>query len=327
MKTLILGRSEVAQILDHAVAAEAVRAAYLTFTSRRAELLPIQYLDVVEHNGEIDFKSSYDKDEDVVCTKIAVGFWDNPKLFGLSTGLATVILLDARNGAPLSIMDGTLITGFRTAAAGALAASALAREDSADVAVIGTGNQARMQLEAHARYFKLRQVRVWGIEGVDEFIAAMSKKLPGVRFLAAESTRGAVAQADIIITATPSQKPLVMAEWVRPGTHITAIGCDAPHKQELDPNLFAKALVINDSIEECVKRGETHHAVELGIIRREDIHGEIGEILSGKKPGRTSPEQITVFDTVGLSIYDVKTAMAIYRAAKERGLGYEIELV
>lgn len=327
MKTLIISRSEVAQLLDHKIAAKAVREAYITFNAGRAELLPIQSLDIREHNGETDFKSGYDKDNAVICTKIASGFWDNPKNFGLPTGLALVSLIDARNGVPISVMDGTLITGYRTAAAGALAASILARPDSANVAVIGTGTQAQMQTLALAGFFNLSRVRVWGIEGIDRYIAAISEKLPGVEVVSAATAQEAVHDADIVITATPSTKALVMAEWVKPGTHINAIGSDTPGKQELDPMLFKSALVVNDSIAECVRRGETQHSIAQGIIRREDIYAEIGEILSGQKSGRTSPGQLTIFDTTGLSILDISTALAIYRAAKEQGIGYELELI
>lgn len=327
MKTLILSKNEVGMLLSHELAAAAVRDAYVAFCSGRAELLPIQSLNIPENKCEIDFKSGYDLDEQIVCTKIAGGFRDNPVSYGLPTGLALICLINAQSGVPVCVMDGTLITAYRTAAAGALSASLLARPESSCVTVFGTGTQSKMQVLALSRLFNLSEVHVCGIEAVDDYIKTMQNNLPDTNFSAAKSAQEAVLMADIIITATVSTGALLDAAWVKPGTHITAVGCDAPGKQELDPALFKNAIIVNDSIEECVKRGETQHAIRQGVITKEGIRGEIGELITGVKDGRTDKKQITIFDTVGLSILDVKTAMAIYRAACDKGIGINADIV
>ncbi len=327
-KTLILNNREVASLLSLDDTIAAVESAYKSFSSGNTNIPPITSIDIPEHNGEMDFKSGYSREEDLISMKIASGFWDNPKKFDLPSCVALVCLLDADNGVPLCIMDGALITGIRTGAAGAAAARVMARKDSRKAAIIGTGGQARMQIRALARVLPIESVNIWGIEGCNAYRQDMSALLPNITFTVFNSIQDAVHGCDIVITATPSREPLIMADWVEPGMHLTAVGCDAPGKQEWDPAVFLRVgKVVNDSIEECVRRGETQHPIRLGYLKKEDIYAEIGEILLGRKPGRTSDDEITLYDTTGLSILDLNTAAMVYRAAIEKKIGTFIDII
>ncbi|MDO4573099.1 MAG: ornithine cyclodeaminase family protein [Clostridia bacterium] len=326
-RTLILNGAEVAGLLSLEDAIDAVSRAYMAYNAGKAVMPPIVSMDIPPHNGEMDFKAGYSSEEEIISMKIAGGYWDNPKNFGLSSCVALICLFDGRNGLPLCVMDGTLITGFRTGAAGAVAARALARPDSRTAAILGTGGQARMQIRALATQFPLREVRVWGIEGCELYAAEMRTLLPGIRFTVCGDAQEAVSGSDIVVTATPSHEALVQADWISPGTHINAVGCDTPGKQELDPAIFLRAKVVNDCIKECVTRGETQHPIALGLLRPEDIHAEIGEILLGRKPGRASAEEITLYDTTGLSILDIHTAALVYRKACAQGVGVRIPIM
>ena len=326
MDTLILNMKEVESLLSIEDTVEAVKAGYMAFNRGQVDMPPIVSIMVDKYNGEMDFKMGYSMPGNVIGIKMAGGYWDNPKNYGLPSGLAMICLFDAANGAPICILDGTLITGYRTAAAGAIGAMCLARKDSENVSVFGTGAQARLQVLALSRYFNIRTVRVYGIEGVEKYISDMEKQLPNVKFIAA-TTKEAAENADIIVTVTASHKAMVMDEWVKPGTHINAIGCDMEGKQELDPAIFKRAKIVNDSRMECKKRGDTQHPFKAGYITDDDIHAEIGQILSGDKAGRENDDEITIFDATGLSVQDINTSLVVYKRAIEKKIGKMTEVL
>ena len=155
---------------------------------------------------------------------------------------------------------------------------------------------------------------------MEQFKADMEGEL-GLTVHIAQSKQQAVENADIVITTTRGKGPLVEAAWVRPGTHIVAIGTDQPGKQELEPEIFRGAKVVNDSIDQCVAKGETQHPIAQGILRREDIHAEIGQILLGQKAGRENDTEITIFDSTGMAVQDNVTARRVYDNAVEQGVG------
>lgn len=327
-KTLILNSGEVASLLSLDAVIEAVENAYKSFSGGKTSMPPITSIDIPEHNGEMDFKSGYSREEDLISIKIAGGYWDNPKDYGLSSCVALICLFNGKNGVPICVMDGALITGIRTGAAGAVAARAMARKNSKKAAIIGTGGQARMQIRALLRVLPIEHVNIWGIEGSEKNRDEMSALLPNVSFQVFGGAEEAVRGCDVVITATASHEPLVRAEWVEPGMHLTAVGCDTPGKQEWDPAVFKRvSKIVNDSIEECVLRGETQHPIRLGYIKKEDIYAQIGEILLGQKPGRTREDEITLYDTTGLSILDLNTAAMVYRAALEKKIGTFVDIV
>lgn len=326
METLLLNAKEVEQLITVEDIVEAVKAGYQAFNQGKVTQPPIVSIET-ENGGEVDFKTGYSRQEEIIGVKMAGGFWDNPKNYQLPSAIAMICLFSGENGIPVCIMDGTLITAYRTAAAGALGALCLARKASKRAAIIGTGAQARMQIRALARYFPLEEVCVYGIEGCERYAAELSALLPHIKFTVKKTAKEAVADADIIVTATASRQALVMDEWVKAGAHINAIGCDMEGKQELDPKLFRRAKVVNDSKMECMRRGETQHAVKLGYLTEESIYGEIGELLLGEKEGRTDDRELTIFDATGISIQDINSALFVYRKALREHLGRQVELV
>jgi len=236
--------------------------------------------------------------------------------------MGTVLLFDARSCALACVMDGSLLTGLRTGAAGAVSVKVLARKNAKTIASIGTGNQARMQIRAISEVMRIESIHAWDShpETLARFKADIEREFD-IPVVMADSKKAAVEQADILVTTTRGKGSLVEAEWVKPGTHIVAIGTDQQGKQELDPEIFRHAKIVNDSIAQCIEKGETWHPLDKKIITRDDIHGEIGEILLGKRPGRENDEEITIFDSTGMAIQDNTTATKIYRNALERGVG------
>ena len=234
----------------------------------------------------------------------------------LPTVMATITLIDPETGFPVAIMDGTLITKMRTGAAGAVAAKFLSREDSKTAAFIGTGVQARTQLEAllivRPSVSKIIPYDVEA-ESMENFIQHVKARY-ALDAEAADSVEKAVAEADIVTTTTPVRKPIIKAQYIAKGTHINAIGADAPGKEELEIELLKRARVVIDNWEQSSHAGEINVAVSENIIGREDIYADIGEIVTGKKAGRENSEQLTIFDSTGLAIQDIYSACMIYRA-------------
>ena len=327
-EVLILTRKEVESCLSMKRTIEAVREAYIAFANNRVQMPPVMHLDVEKYNGEVDIKSGFVEDFDLIGTKIASGYYDNHKL-GLPPGMAIIVLLDLRTSMPLAIMDGSYITAYRTGAAGAVAASVLARKDSAKVGIIGAGTQGRMQVLALKELFQLEEVRVWDIEEkmATKYSTEMSELL-GIDVKNFTNREDVVRGSDIVVTVTPSKEALVKAEWISKGMHINAIGADGPGKQELDPAIVKLAdKVVVDSLAQCRRIGEIQHALSLGLIKESDVHAEIGEILIGKKVGRESDDEITFFDSTGLAAQDIAAAHVVLEAAREKKLGYSIELM
>ncbi len=224
--------------------------------------------------------------------------------------------------------DGELhVKGAYLLGAGALAADLLARPDARTAAVIGTGGQARYQLQALLEVRRVREVAVHGRrpEAAGQYVRDMS--LPGVHVVAAETVREAVAGADIVITATSSTEPLLRREWLAAGAHVTAVGSDMPHKQELDPQVLAAAdKYVPDSIDAARTSGELHHAVEAGVLDVASVYGELAALASGRLPGRTRDDELTVADLTGLGIQDAAVAAFVAGRAEELGAGENIPL-
>lgn len=250
------------------------------------------------------------------------GFIDNPAAHGVPNGMGTILLFDARSGALICVMDGSLITGLRTGAAGAVSVKALARKNARTIASVGTGNQARMQIRAINEIMKIGEIHAWdrNPDTLSKYKTDIESEF-GIPVIMANSKKEAVEQADILITTTRGKGSLVEADWVKPGTHIVAIGTDQHGKQELDPELFRNAKIIVDSISQCTEKGETWHPLNKNIIAKDDIHGEIGEVLLGRKPGRESDDEITIFDSTGMAIQDNTTAGKIYQNAIADNVG------
>jgi alanine dehydrogenase len=323
MKTLLLKKDEVRRLIGMTEVIGAVEEAYKAFNSDQVEQPDYIGIDLPSPRGEIDFKLGYYKANEVISMKASSGgFVDNPTAHGVPSGMATIFLFDARSGALICVMDGSLILGLRTGASGAVSVKALARKNARTIASIGTGNQARMQIRAINEIMKIEEIHAW-----DNYPETLSKYKTdiesefGIPVIMANSKKEAVEQADILITTTRGKGSLVDADWVKPGTHIVAIGTDQQGKQELDPEIFRNAKIVVDSISQCTEKGETWHPLNKNVITRDDIHGEIGEILLERKPGRESNDEITIFDSTGMAIQDNTTASKIYQNAIATNVG------
>lgn len=328
MKTFVISRQDIEAFLTMDMVITAVEDAYALNSQNKVYLPPVLSVDVSKHNGEVDLKSGYEQEDDVIGVKLASGHYSNPENYGLPTGMATILLMNAKNGVPLAVMDGGLITDMRTGAAGGVSAKYLARADSKKVAILGTGMQARMQLLAVSHVFDLDEVFVWGRddEKVKTYVSEMEQNTQLVMTPCSTASE-CVKDADIIITTTPSKQPLFSKEDVKPGTHIACIGADMEGKQEIDEHLFEGSKVVVDSLNQCKQLGEVQHALKQGIIREDDIHSEIGDIILGQTKGRESNEEITIFDSTGLSIQDITTAKKVLSYVKSSQKALEVDLI
>lgn len=329
---LVLNEPEIRRLLDPVACLEAVEKAFSAYATGGASLPAVINLEVPESRGEIHVKAGHLRGGTHYAVKIASGFAGNPDR-GLPQNDGMVLVFDAATGAPAALLlDNGFVTEQRTGAAGAVAARYLARRDARVVAVLGTGNQARYQLESLALVRPLREVRIWGRrpERARACAEEMTRRpgMPdGCRFTAAASAEEAVRGADIVVTVTSSREPLVRAEWLAPGTHVTAVGSDGPDKQELDPLILARAdLLVADSKAQCLRLGEIHHAVQRGVIKDDKVAAELGEITSGRKPGRAHDAWITVCDLTGVGVQDVAAAAVVLGRAKAAGLGRILEI-
>ena len=325
-EVLILHEPEIRALLDPRSCIAAMEQAFAAYSTGRAQLPAVIHLDLPEsetpgttapqNRGEIHVKAGYLNGGPYYAVKIVSGFPNNPQL-GLPANDGLIVVFDARTGAPAAfLLDNGFITDFRTGAAGAVAARHLARAKISSVAVIGTGAQARYQIEMLALERTFGEVRIWGRDpGKARACAddlAKRPNIPACNFAVAESVREAMDGADVVITVTASREPLVRAAWLKPGVTVIAVGSDGPDKQELDIDVLARAdKIVADSIPQCLRLGEIHHAVERGAIPKEKVYAELGEITAGLKPGRASESEIIVCDLTGVGVQDVAAASLV----------------
>lgn len=318
--TLILSRKEISKLIDIQSTIKVVEAAFKEYGRGHARMPAKIYLDLPEFKGDFRAMPAYVDKFKMATLKWVNAHPLNPK-FGFPAVMAVIILSDPKTGYPLAVMDGTLATSLRTGAGGAVAAKHLARKNSSIVALVGCGVQARTQLKALRAVFKIKEVHVWGhSEAIrKEFVSEMKKS--GEIMVAALTVKECVKGADIVVTTTPSRKPIVQLEWIKKGSHINAIGADAPGKEELDPKILKHARVFVDDIHQASHSGEINVPFAKGILKKKDIAATLGEVVAGKKRGRTSKSEITVFDSTGLAIQDVAVASLIYRNARVKKTG------
>ncbi|HET8890095.1 MAG TPA: ornithine cyclodeaminase family protein [Candidatus Angelobacter sp.] len=238
-----------------------------------------------------------------------------------------ILLFDADTGQVLAAMDSMEITTLRTGAATAVAAKYLARRDSRIASICGCGNQGRVQLRAIKLACPLEKAFVWDIQkdAGDRFAVTMAAEL-GIAVTPVDDLPAALRQSDICVTCTPAKKFFIHEKDVRPGMFIAAVGADNEDKQELDPALLApKNKVVADVVAQCATIGDLHHALTAGIATVAGVYAELGEIICGKKPGRTSAEEITIFDSTGMALQDVASAAMVYEKAVKEGKGMRID--
>jgi ornithine cyclodeaminase len=322
-----LTEAEIRGLIGPAEALAAVREAFIAFARGKATLPGVIGLELPEQEGEAHIKGAWLHGEPYWSIKAATGFYGNaalglPVLGGLSLVFsATTGFLDTL------LLDNGYLTELRTGAAGALAADLLAKREIAQALIVGAGGQARYQLEALLGVRRPERVVVYArrSEAASAYAVEMRNRL-GVEVIVAPDLRHAVATSDLIVTTTPSRAPLIQAEWMQPGTHITAMGSDFPEKQELAVDVLARAdLVVADHPPQAATQGELHHAIAGERLRIEDIVA-LGDIAAGRAPGRVGDEQITVADLTGLGIQDAALANAVVELAKARGIGQTLTM-
>lgn len=324
----VLNEQEVRSLIDGSDALEAVRDAFARMGRGETTVPPVMIIWVPENGGEVHVKAAHIHHAPYYAVKFASIFERNSDL-GLPQVSGQVYVYDAVTGFLAGmLLDNGFLTDLRTGAAGALAADLLARRDVDQVAIIGAGIQGRYQLEGFLRVRRPRRVRICDRNraAAEAYAAEMSAKT-ALPVAVAESVEEALKGSGAVVCTTPSTTPHLMAEWVEPGTHVTAMGSDNPQKQELDVKLLAKAdKLVVDSRDMCAINGELHHALDAGLLSVADVYAELGEIAAGLKQGRTCDDEITVADLTGLGIQDTAVAGRVMKRALEKGVGRQVDV-
>jgi ornithine cyclodeaminase len=324
---LVLESDDVRRLVGIADAIAAVRDAFVAADQGLAVTPAPLSLRLPDADGELHVKGAYLTGAPVFAVKTATGFYRNPSL-GLPVSGGMTLVYDAGTGVlRVLIADGGLLTELRTAAAGAVAADLLARPQARIAAVIGTGGQARYQLQALLQVRPVKLVKVWGRQREAAELYARDMTASGLMVSVAATAREAVEEAEIVVTATSSSAPLIEAGWLAPGAHVTAMGSDMPHKQELDPRILAAAdKYVPDSVDAAALSGELHHAIEAGVFNAGAVYGELGAVASGRLAGREHQDELTVADLTGLGVQDAAIAALAGRRAAEHGAGRDLPL-
>ncbi|MBL4916905.1 ectoine utilization protein EutC [Szabonella alba] len=320
----ILTESELRGVVGLSVdLVDRIMEAFRSLASGRVVMPPILSMAIAEHNGEVDVKTAYMPGLDGFAIKVSPGFFDNPKL-GLPSTSGLMMLLSARTGQVQALLlDNGYLTDLRTAAAGAVAARALSRPDATTACIMGAGMQARMQLQALCLVRPIRRAVVWARDADKAGAAAAGMSaLLDMPVTAMADPQAAVAAADIVITTTPATTPVLRADWLRPGQHVTAMGSDQHGKNEIDPAALTRARYVPDRLSQVRSLGELRSAIEAGLIASDQSFAELGEVLSGTAPGRQSPDEITIADLTGTGVQD--TAIATFALAKAGAAGTTI---
>ncbi|MGJ8531226.1 MAG: ornithine cyclodeaminase family protein [Alphaproteobacteria bacterium] len=313
-----LSRSEIEALIDLPQAAIRIEDAYRAASLGHVNLPPVGHITFPQHNADCHIKYGHLTGKPTFVIKIATGFPNNRDK-GLQTGNGLVLVMSAENGQVEAVLhDEMVLTDIRTGLGGAIASRLLARKDSKRVLIVGSGQQARRQIEAHvALLANTAAFEVWGrnAEQADKLVARLASICDIARAIDLET---AVRQADIIVTATGSTVPLIMSDWVNEGTHITAVGADAPGKQELDIALVHRADVLAvDLFAQCLDHGEVSHAAKEGLIAAQDLQ-EIGGLLSTSTQARANAMQITIADLTGIAVQDIAMANSVLSAWSDK---------
>ena len=311
---LILQWSQIEPLLKNLDVNESMKNAFISYSKGLAEIPPVGELIIDDVPGDVHIKYGYIRGGEHYVIKIASGFSGNTDL-GIKPGQGLMLLFDLKTGQPITILiDNANLTDIRTGIAGAIVSKELASEDLDNALIIGTGVQARYQARYICENMKIKNLHLWGRDKqkVNKLIEDLSNIKANL--VAEDDLESAVNSSRLIITTTSSKKPLIKSAWVQKGTHITAVGSDTHEKCELDPNILAKAdLVVADSLEQNLLRGEIHQAIKKECIAENKVI-EIGEIFDRSQLGRTTPSQISVADLTGVAIQDLVIAESIYRA-------------
>jgi ornithine cyclodeaminase len=323
-KIRILSETDLRQVVKLDLDAVAcVEQGFVALAGGKVVMPPILSMAIEEHNAEVDVKTAYVPGLDSFAIKMSPGFFDNPKI-GLPTTSGLMILLSSITGQVRAVLlDNGYLTDVRTAAAGAVAARALSREDAATACIVGSGMQARLQMKALCLVRPITSAVLWARDPAKGKVAAedLSADL-GIPVTLASDLAAAVSSADVIVTTTPASDPLIRADWLRPGQHITAMGSDQHHKAELEPACLTRAdLYVPDRQSQTAIMGELRGAIAAGLFPADRQFAELGDIVAGKAPGRRSSDQITIADLTGTGVQDTAIATFARQRADAAGIG------
>lgn len=328
MTITVLTETELRQCAHLDVrAVDTIAGAFAALYRGEVVMPPVLSMDLPEKNAEVDVKMAWVRGLDGFAVKISPGFFDNHQL-GLPSLSGMMALLSAQTGrVQASLLDNGWLTDLRTAAAGAVAARYLARTGATVAAILGTGLQARLQLEALTLVRPIERALVWGRDPdkAKRFAAEHAERL-GIRVDSAATATEAARAADIVVTTTPARAPILSADALHPGVHVTAMGSDAETKNEIDPHALAAIdLLVCDRQAQCAERGELRSAIAAGTLSAETVLPELGAVAAGEHPGRQRDDQITLADLTGTGVQDTAIAVLALEEATDRGYGTRID--
>ena len=327
-KIFVLSEEDTRQLLELEEVIEAIENVYKEKSSGSGKVFPLVFHEFEKGVADMDIKSGTLDKMGVYGLKLVSWFGNNPSK-GLPSLSGIVMLFDSSTGLPIGTISAEHMTGMRTGAAGAIGAKYLARNNSEVMLMVGSGHQASYQIRAMQTVIKgLKKVFVYdpiNFESAKGFISKFEYKLDSIEYIPVQDLETSVANSDIIVTATPSKKPLIMKEWVKAGTHFSCMGSDMSGKQEIDENILKSAKLFTDDILQSVSVGEFEVGINNGTITKEDIICEIGDVLNGEYDGRTSDNDITVFDSTGIGLQDIAAGYIAIQKAKKINIGTEVK--
>ena len=302
-----------------------IEEAFVSLSKGSVMMPPIMRIDIEKYHGESDIKAAYIEGLDSFAIKIASGFFDNPKL-GLPSSNGLMVLLDSQTGIVKSVLlDEGYLTDTRTAIAGAIASKYLSNQNANTVGIIGAGIQARLQLQAIMLVRKINKITVWARDKIKANQFLDSFKDLEIDLHMASSCKELASLSEIIVTTTPSKKPLLEFDWIKKGTHITAMGSDAEHKNEIDPHMLKYCdKYVPDNQSQTSALGELHHALKQNLISSQEKFNDLGDIINDPNLGRKNKEDITICDLTGTGVQDTAIARFTFNLCKKNNLGINI---
>src|SRR5215204_2369175 len=324
IETLLLKRSEVASLLTIDECIAGVEHAFKMYAE--GKVLPPKVLGMHTDVGGFHIKAGImNLGKPYFVSKINANFPANSKQYGLPTIQGVVTVCDAENGRLLALMDSIEITIIRTGAATGVGAKWLSKKEAKIVTICGSGNQGKISLRAVMKVRQPEKVFVFDVDEskAQQFAHELSEEL-NITIQPVIDLKEAVMQSDICVTCTPSKEPFLFLEYISPGTFIAAVGADNEDKQELESSLLVSGKLVTDITSQCATIGELHHALKAGIMKQSDVHAELGQIITGEKPGRTSDKEIIIFDSTGTALQDIAAAAIVYEKAISRNFGIKM---
>jgi alanine dehydrogenase len=325
---LLLSKSDVIGVLDMKSTVDIVEKAFAELYNGSANMPQRTPIAVPDNEGVALFMPAYLKQLGAIGAKIVTVYKNNVPKYGMPTVLGTIIILDEKTGNAEAIMDGGYITAMRTGAVSGVATKYMANKNAKVAAIIGSGVQAKTQVWATCVAHNFENYLVYSVdppETIDNFCKEMQEK-HGIPFTRANSIEDAVRQADVLTLATSAKDPIIDGDWLKSGCHINGIGSHAPAMREIDSKTVQKSRIIADLTSACMaEAGDFIIPINEGAWSQDKIAGDLGAVVAGKVPGRTSENEITLFKSVGLAIQDISTALVVFNLAKEKGVGKEFK--